>query len=300
VKLRDSVDLVLLAALWGESFLFMRMTVHDFGPVPLIELRVGIAALFLLPILWLRGGLRDLAAHARPIFVVGAVNSAIPFTLFAYAMLSVTAGFASILNATSPLFGAAIAYLWLKDRLSPGRIAGLVAGFLGVVVLVWDKASFNQGGSGLAVLAALAGAIAYGVAANFTKRRLTGVNPLVIATGSQVGAALLLLPLAAWRWPAQAISWGSWLAVLVLGVASTGVGYILYFRLIANVGPTRAIAVTFLIPAFGMLFGVLFLSETVSAGMLAGCAVILIGTALTTGLLGPGAFRLRISRPPAG
>ena len=129
-------------------------------------------------------------------------------------------------------------------------------------------------------------ALSYGIAPNYTKRNLGRVPPLVIATGSQIAAALMLLPVAVVLWPQHNPSAGAWAAAIVLGIASTGLAYILYFRLISNVGPTRAIAVTFLIPAFGMLWGALFLGETVTVNMLAGCAVILFGTALATGVVG--------------
>ena len=285
MKPRDLLDLLLLAALWGASFLFMRIAAPHFGAVPLIEVRVALAALFLLPWLaWKRSG-KELRAKALPIFVIGVTNSALPFSLFAYATLSVTAGLASILNATAPLFGALVAYVWLRDKLSAVRIAGLAIGFSGVVMLVWGQASFRPGGSGYAIVGALAASLLYGISANYAKRRLAGVDPLAIATGSQVAAALVLLPPAIAWWPAQVPEASSWLAVIALAVACTGIAYILYFRLIAHVGPAKAIAVTFLVPAFGVLWGMLFLDETLTPGMVLGCAVILFGTALSTGVL---------------
>jgi len=166
---RDLRDLLLLAALWGGSFLFMRLAVPELGPVALIELRLLVAALFLLPVLAIRGGLGLLARHAVPMTVLGVVNSALPFCLFAYAMISVTAGFASILNATTPMWGAIVARLWLGERLAPTRIAGLAIGFAGIVVLAWGKASFVPGGSGMAILAAIAGALSYGIAASYAR-----------------------------------------------------------------------------------------------------------------------------------
>lgn len=285
MKPRDLADLLLLAALWGASFLFIRIAAPDFGPVPLAALRVGIGGLVLLPLLILREGLPRLRAAMLPIFVVGVINSALPFTLLAFAALSLTAGLVSILNASSPLFGAVIAYLWLKDRLSPLRVAGLFVGFIGVLVLVWGKASFKPGGSGIAIMAALLAALFYGVAANYTKKRLTGVNSLAVAAGSQLGGAAAMFPLAVWYWPAVMPGLKMWLIAVVLGVGCTGIAYMLYFRLIANVGAARAITVTFLIPVFGVMLGALFLGEIPTLNMLAGCAVILLGTALATGLL---------------
>ncbi len=286
---RDLLDLVLLAALWGGSFLFVRAAVPAFGPFALIELRVGIAALMLLPLLALKGRVGELRSNAAPIAVVGLMNSALPFTLFAFASLTMTAGFAAILNATAPLFGALVAHAWLKDRLTRMQGLGLLIGFGGVLLLVWGRNALAGGGSGWALVAALCATLAYGIAANYTKRTLTGVGSLSIATGSQCAAALALLPLAVWAWPAAVPPLRTWLEVILLGVASTGVAYLLYFRLIANVGPTRAVSVTFLIPVFGMLWGALYLGEAVTLSMLLGCGVILLGTALTLGLLRPAA-----------
>lgn len=285
MKAHDVMELLLLAAIWGSSFLFMRVAAPEFGPVPLIAFRVGIATVFLLAILAWRRGLSGMRGKAGHLTVVGAINSAIPFSLFAFATLHLTAGFTAVLNASVPLFGAIVAYFWLKDRLTAARVLGLVIGFLGVIVLVWGKISFRDGGSGWAILAALGASFSYGIAANYTKRFLNGVDPFAIATGSQIAATLLLLPLAILFWPEQMPSLKSWLSVLVLGIACTGIAYILFFRLIAHVGPARAVAVTYLLPVFGMLWGTLFLDEIISHNMIAGCLVILLGTALATGIL---------------
>jgi len=281
---RDVLELLVLAAVWGASFLFMRVAAPELGPVPLVALRVGIASLCLVPIALFRtrGALRGRLA---PIAVIGAINSALPFCLLSYATLSVTAGLASILNATSPLWGALVAHVWLRDRLTPARVLGLVLGLAGVGVLVWGRASFRPGGSGLAVVAALAATLSYGVAASYTKRRLAGVNPLALAAGSQLAAALLLAPAALLLWPDHPISARAWAAVLGLGVACTAFAYVLYFRLIAHVGPARAIAVTFLIPPFAIAWGGLLLGEPLTARMIAGACVVLAGTALTVGLV---------------
>jgi drug/metabolite transporter (DMT)-like permease len=280
---RNLLELFALAALWGASFLCMRVAAPELGPVPLMALRVGIAAAALLPVLALRGGLAALRDRPVHVLVVGAINSALPFCLLAYATLSVTAGLASILNATSPLWGGIVAHLWLKDRLGPSRIAGLVVGFAGVAFLFWGRASFKPGGAGLAVVAALVATLSYGIAASYTKRHLAGMNALAVSAGSQLAATLLLAPAAAATWPAGHVSTAAWIAVAVLGIACTAAAYVIYFRLIANVGPARAIAVTFLIPAFAMLWGGLFLGERLTARMLAGAAIVLAGTALATG-----------------
>ena len=201
-----------------------------------------------------------LATHWRRIAVVGLLNSAIPFLCFGYAALSITAGLSSIFNAATPLFGAVIAWLWLKDRLTPSRIAGLAIGFAGVLWLAWDKASFKPGGSGWAIVACLVATLCYGLAANYAKKRLAGVPPLALAAGSQLSATVFLaIPAIVW-WPAVMPSQSAWITAALLAIACTGVAYVLYFRLIV-------------------------LDEGLTPQMVIGCAVILVGTGLTTGVL---------------
>src|SRR5688572_26458186 len=166
MKTRDLMDLFILGAIWGAWFLFMRVAAPEFGAIPLIAARVAIAAIFLLIVLARRGGLDQLYKNAAQLTFLGAINSAIPFSLFAYAVLSVTAGFASVLNSTAPLFGALVAFIWLRDRPSPPRIAGLILGFGGVLVLVWGRLGVGRDGMS-AILAGLSAAILYGIAANY-------------------------------------------------------------------------------------------------------------------------------------
>ena len=285
MKTRDLVDLFVLGAIWGASFLFMRIAAPDFGAVPLIAVRVGVAALFLIGVLARRGGLSQLFENVPRLTVLGAINSAIPFSLFAYSVLSITSGFASVLNSTAPLFGALVAFIWLRDRPAPARIAGLILGFAGVLVLVWGRVAIARDGGGRAVLAGLTASVLYGIAANYVKKRLSHVDPLVIATGSLIAATVLLLPVAFFAWPEVPPRGISWLSAILLAVICTGIAYILYFRLLSRIGPSKALAVTYLIPVFGVLWGHLFLHEPVTASMIVGCAVILLGTTLATGVL---------------
>ena len=289
MKVFDLGELVLLAALWGASFLFMRLGAHEFGPIVLAAVRVGLATAMLLPLLASRGQLPELRAHWRGLLVVGALNSAIPFALFSFAALSITAGLSSIVNATTPLWTAIVAFVWLRQGLTPSRVLGLVVGFAGVAFLAWDKASFKPGAdhSGLLALAACATAtLCYGVAANATKRLLSGVSPLTVATGSQFSATLLLALPAAVLWPASAPSVLAWASALALAALCTALAYILYFRLMSRVGPTNAVSVTFLIPLFAILWGAIFLQETVTLQMVLGGAIVLVGIALALGLVG--------------
>jgi drug/metabolite transporter (DMT)-like permease len=283
------VDFAALAAIWGASFLFMRLAVVDFGFVATAFLRVTIAAGFLLPLMMWRGLGPVFRRHWWKIGLVGLLNSGIPFMLFSFALLSITTGLSAILNATVPLFGALVAWWWLKDGLTGSRVLGLVIGLAGVAMLAWDKASFRPDASGFApgwaVLACLAACVCYAFAASATKRYLTGLPPLVTATGSQVGASVGLAIPAGLAWPQQMPGTQAWLALVAVGILCTGVAYILYFRLIEQAGPARALAVTFVVPVFAILYGALFLSETVTPWMVVCGVVIVCGTALSTGLL---------------
>jgi drug/metabolite transporter (DMT)-like permease len=266
----------------------MRIGTVAFGPVVTAGLRVCIATLFLLPILVARGHAATLRKHWKLVFLVGISNSAIPFVCLSFALQSITVGLSSLLNATVPLFGAAIAWIWLKDRPSGSRMVGLVIGFVGVGMLAWDKASFLPDASGLSsgwgVLACLLACFCYGISASFTKRYLSGLPSLVSATGSQLGAALALLPLTYWFWPTQEVPATAWGAVLALGVLCTGLAYILFFRLIERAGPAKALSVTFAIPVFAIVYGVLLLGEAVTTWMLVCGLVIVLGTTLSTGM----------------
>lgn len=289
MRLTDLLELLLLAALWGASFLFMRMGAAEFGPVALALLRVSGAALCLLPLLAWQQQLGDLRTHWRGIALVGVVNSALPFMLYGVAALAIDSGLSSVLNATTPLWGALIAALWLGERLGASRAAGLAVGFAGVVLLAWDKASLRPGEHGVSAAAAIAACLAatlcYGFGANYARSRLRDAAPMAIAAGSQLAAAVVLALPAAWTWPAQTPGARSWAAVAVLAALCTGLAYLLYFRLIARLGAARAISVTYLIPVFGVAWGALFLGEQVTPAMLCGAAVVLAGTALATGLL---------------
>ena len=290
MKPRDLVDLLLLAALWGAAFLFMRIAAPVFGPVALVEVRVTIAAACLLALLAWRGGLPLLRAHAARLVMVGVLHTALPFVLFSYAVLSITGGFASILNATTPMWTALVASAWLRERFRGAQWLGLAIGLAGVAVLVWGKVDFHPAGTQwsatLAIAAGLAGAASYGVAGNYTRRYLVGVSSLAVATGSQIGAALVLIPFALALWPPGPIDARAWGAAVALGIGCTALAYVLYFRLLEHVGAVRALAVTFLIPLFAVFWGGVFLDEPVSAQMLVGGAIILIGTALALGLIG--------------
>jgi drug/metabolite transporter (DMT)-like permease len=290
MSITSIIDFVVLAAVWGASFLFMRMAVGDFGVVATAAARVAVATAFLIPLMLAKGHGAVFRRNWWKVCLIGVINSGIPFLMFAFALLSITTGLSAILNATVPLFGALVAWWWLHDRPAGSRVLGLLVGFTGVAALAWDKASFRPDAvTGIApawaVLACLFATVCYAIAASATKRFLGGLPPLMTAAGSQLGATLALALPALWLRPTHMPSANSWMAVVVLGVMCTGIAYILYFRLIEQAGPSRALAVTFAIPVFAILYGALFLGEPVTSWMLGWGAVVLVGTALSTGLL---------------
>jgi drug/metabolite transporter (DMT)-like permease len=289
-----ALEFVLLAALWGSSFLFMRLGAAELGIVPTAGLRVALAALFLLPVFLVKGVWADFRKRAKAILFVGLLNSGIPFMLFAFAVMHITTGLTSILNATVPLTGALVAWLWLKDRPGGSRMLGLAIGFAGVTLLVVGKSGFSAtgvAGAGstsvtlLAMGACLLATLCYGLAASFTKRYLTGAHPLATATGSQIGAALGLAIPMLWFWPSEPVSFMAWAAVAAVALLCTSIAYILFFHIIEQAGPSKALTVTFLVPVFALAYGALFLSETITPWMV-GCGLVIIcGTALSTGLV---------------
>jgi drug/metabolite transporter (DMT)-like permease len=295
MKVQNVVQLVVLAALWGASFLFIRVGVTEFGVAPLMALRVGIGALCLLGVLFVRKPPREawsvLRQRAGSLVILGVLNSGAPFCLFAFAELTLSAGVTSIINAATPLWSALIAFAWLKDRLNTPRVLGLAIGFAGVLTLVWDQIAAPSAGaatpmtSALAAAAALGATLCYGIAANYAKRHLSGVDALTLAAGSMSGSFIVLLPFALATWPHTPISPPAWGALFALGIACTAVAYFLFFHLLKVGGPSRATTVTFVIPIFGILWGALFLAERVSLAMLEGCAIVLVGTALATGFI---------------
>ena len=290
---RLRLEFVCLAAIWGASFLFIRVAAPEFGPMSLMLVRCLVGAAILVPLAVARHGMPALVAQVRPawgrLFVAGVLNSAIPFVMFGFAGLYLSAGFASILNATTPIFGAVVGYLWFGDRLTAIRVAGLVIGLAGVALISWQRVGVAEGGMGaIAVLACLVATFAYGYAGNFAKVRLARIDPLVLAAGSQVAAMVMLVPGGIASWPAQWPTTAAWSSALALGAVCTGIAYVIFFRLIGRVKASAALSVTFLIPVFGVLWGWLFLAEQVDHWMLVGGAVVVLGTALATGMFAVG------------
>jgi drug/metabolite transporter (DMT)-like permease len=277
---------VLLGSVWGTSFLFLQIAVPTMGPIPTAWVRVTLAALCLLPIvLWRHQGL-ELIRLYKPMIFMGLLNSGIPFLCYSYALQHITTGMASVLNATTPLFTALIAWAWLGERPDLARAMGLLLGLTGIGLLTLRSPEGLAGGQGWALLACLMATTCYGVASNFNQRHLHAVPPLVSAAGSQAGASLGLLLPAYWTWPATPPSLQAWLALAALAVFCTALAYLWFFWLMARIGAARTSTVIFLVPVVATTLGVVLLDEPLSAWMVGCAALILLGTALSNGLLG--------------
>jgi len=276
--------LLLLAAIWGGSFLFMRIGAPVLGPAVLIEYRVLFAALFLALVGLLLRKRLDIRANWKHYLMLGFFNSALPFLLFAWGARTLSASVLSVLNATAPMWGALLGAAWGRQKITARTGLGLLLGTAGVALLVGFDDVSTRPGAALAVAAALAAALCYGIASLYAKSAKS-VEPFANAHGTMWAAALFVLPALPF-FPAPATPTpGVWAAVLALGVLCSGIAYLIYFKLIEDVGPTSALTVTFLNPVFGILWGALFLHEAVGWHTLAGSGIVLVGTALVTGFV---------------
>ncbi|MFO7326447.1 MAG: DMT family transporter [Pseudomonadota bacterium] len=273
-----SAEFLLLGAIWGSAFMFMRVAAPAFGAMPLVELRLGLGALVLLPFLW-----RD-RRHFTPgmwlrVTLVGMVNAAVPSALFAWAAERAPAGIGAIANSTTALFAAVVAVRFFGERMPARSVAGLAAGFIGVVVLASGKA---QGGSlTAAAIAGTLGALCYGVGINLVRRYLWALPPFAGACANLLTASVLCAPLAIATWPSTPAPGEAWWSAIALGAVCSGVAYVLYYRIIHRLGAPRAATVSYLIPLFGVFWGWLLLDEAITATMAAACALILVGVALS-------------------
>ena len=281
----DLARLVALAAMWGASYLFMRYAVPSFGPVPLIALRVLVAGLALLAFIKMTGGAVGWRKHWRAFLFVGTVGLAVPFVLIAKAVMTIDASTAAILNALAPLFATVVAAIWIRDPVTPAKMSGIALCVAGTAVLVGWTPKPMTGAELLAAGMSIAATALYGYTIVFTKVHLKGASPIGTSAGTLLMAAIALVPLVPLTQVQATITPMAWAAALGLAIVSTTVAFILYYRLIADVGPVKAITVTLLVPIFGMLWGVIFLGEPLTAGRVAGCAIILAGCSLILGLV---------------
>jgi drug/metabolite transporter (DMT)-like permease len=282
---QDLARLVVLAAMWGASYLFMRFAVAHMGPVLMIELRVLVAGLLLAAFVYATGRSVGWREHWRAYLFVGAVGLALPFVLIAQALTAIDASTAAILNALSPLFASLVAAVWIRDPVTPAKAAGIALCLAGTAVLVGWTPTPMTSPELLAASLSIAATALYGYTIVFTKVKLEGASPMGTSAATLLFAALALAPFTPAARVLEPIPPMAWMAVAGLAVVSTSFAFILYYRLIADVGPVKAITVTLLVPVFGMVWGVIFLGEPVTPGRLAGCAVILFGCSLILGLV---------------
>lgn len=293
MKPRDLIELLFLAAVWGGSFLFLRVASPAIGPLGVAAFRVTGGAMMLLPLVVLHREGAALRRHLPQLVGAAILSSILPFLGLSQASRSLPAGLLSILNATTPMWGALVGWLWAHEKLSLPRALGLGLSFAGVALLASDGHQFSTEGAAGGALLALGSTLMYAFAVHYNKRYLSTLSPLTNSAGTlAVASALLILP-ALWVGPQPAhaavagnSSWaevppGAWTALLALTVLCTGVAYLIFYRLIDRIGASRALTVTFLIPVFGMMWGALFLGEHVTAMMMVSTTVILLGTWLS-------------------
>jgi drug/metabolite transporter (DMT)-like permease len=276
LKPQDLLMLFTLAALWGGSFLFMRIGAPDLGPYTLSFLRVAIAGFVLWGYEWIRRQRLGFLRKWKQYLLLGLLNAALPFSLISMAELYIPASLAAILNATTPLFTAIVAWIWVKDALTPKKIAGLVLGVIGVAVLVgWEP--HGSGGRLLASASlSLLAAMSYAVAGVYSAKAFKGEKLMDLAIGQQLGASVVLIPAAGATLPHGTPAFTAILAALGLAIFCTSMAYPLYFALMRSVGPVKTLSVTFLTPVFGMVWGAVFLGEKITLRMIAGLLIILL------------------------
>lgn len=294
MRSRDLSEMLFLAAVWGGSFLFLRVVAPALGPLGVAGWRVALASLLLVPLVAWRGQWGSLRAHLPQLMVAGLLSTVLPFLGLAQASRTLPAGLLSILNATTPMWAALVGWAWSGERLTPLRALGLGLGFGGVAMLASHSSELSVDGAHGAIALALGSTLMYAIAVHYNKHYLTALTPLTVSAGTLLtGAMMLVLP--AW-WigpqplhalpgttPAVPPTWSdvpltAWACLAALAVVCTAVAYIVFYRLIDRVGPSRAITVTFLIPVFGMLWGALFLGEQVTWLMIASATIVLAGT----------------------
>jgi len=279
---RHLAMLLALAAVWGGSFLFIKVGVRDFEPATLVFLRVLLASLTLLPIVLLTTGLGGLRASWQQLTLMGLLNSALPFWLLTYGETRLDSGLAAVIQASAPIFTVLIAIRYdPSQRVTGARLVGVLVGFGGVALLVGAQ----SGGDLVAALAVTATAACYAMGALYGGRRLAHLPPVEMSFGAMIAATVLTAPAGLIQFPSETPGWKPVASIVLLGVVGTGLAYILYFDLILGAGASKAILVTYLVPALALIYGAVFLDEEVTPVALGGLFLILLGVALGTGTL---------------
>jgi len=280
MKPADLLRIVALAAIWGASFLFFRMAVPSIGVAWFAELRVAIAALAMLGYVLVTGMRLDVRLHWRAYLMMGLLNAAVPWTLYAFAGLHLGAGTMSILNATTPFFAAICGALWLDEHFTSRKLAGLALGVAGVAMVV----GLGPISLSLEVVhgtaACIGATLCYAVSTTWLKKMGSSAPPIALSTATLFVASIAIAPFLPSPPPAEAFSTSVVIAVLGVSLLCSALAFVLFFRLIADLGPTRALTITFLIPLFGVFWGAVFLGEPIGAGTVAGGLTVLSAMAL--------------------
>lgn len=279
-------ELVLLSAVWGSSFMFMRIASPEIGAMPLTFIRCIIATLILGAIVYFqrKEDIRLIFKHWFMLTALAITNTALPFSLWGYVSLTLESGPMGVINATAPMFSSLIAFFWLKEKLSYSAMFGMLLGFFGVAILmIVPKDNINL--ETIPVLLGLFACVNYGLAACISKARAAGLRPMTVAAGSQLYSAIVLLPLALAVWPEQAPSMSAIYSTAFLGIACSGFAFYLYYKLIVEQGIARTMTNMYLLPLFAILWGALFMGEQLEMRTMVGGALILTGVAFTTGYI---------------
>lgn len=283
MRIADYIRLIVLAAIWGASFLFMRIASPEFGAINTAFLRVLFGLLGLAVIIFVLKSSYNFEGKFKSSLILGVINSGLPFFMYCLAARWLPAGYSAVLNATTPLMGALIGFAFFSEKLTARKWGGVVLGLVGIMVITTIGESQSTNETLVGVIACLVATGCYGIAGFLTRRWISnngGLDPKVVAFGSQIGATLFLLPFFIWSsTTGPSINWlqgNVWASVVAVGLICTAFAYILYFRLIADIGPLRSLTVTFLIPPFAVLWGYLALGETINEGFIIGTIIVCV------------------------
>lgn len=282
MKKRDFGLLFILGALWGASFLFIRIASPILGPFLLVDLRVIISFVALIIYALVIGKRPQLRRNWKKYLQLGAYNAAIPFTLISTAGIYLPASMASIINSTTPLFTALVAWIWIKEPMTKRKIVGFILGIIGVSILIGFRPVSIDDNVILPSILIILATISYGIGGVYGSKKLQEVTALDLAIGQQLGAGILLFPVAIFNLPTQMPSLEVIYSVLGLSLFSTALGYLIYFKLMKEIGPVNTSNVTFLVPVFSVIWGVFFLNEDITIGTIIGLLVILLSVAIAT------------------
>ena len=274
MELKNWILLILLGAVWGSAFMFIKISADDFGPILLVNLRLLLAGALFLPFLLQKKYLAYFKSHFSGILILGIFSNAFPFTMFSYASLGATSNMLGILNGTTAFMTMVVAYFWLKESITPKQIFGIILGFLGILVLVNPaNGSATLGASGFA----LVGALSYSFSGVYIQKYQLNANKFVLIGWAMLFGGLLLTPLSFFNLPAQIPDNNAIAALMWLGIVSTGIAYLGYIRLIEQIGAVRTSTVTYLLPVFSIIWGSIFLQEKITWIIFGGFIFVMIG-----------------------